>query len=346
MVKALVIGATGYAGVELVRLLSRHRRVQLVGVTSQSHVDKPLSFVYPHLSGHVSLICKEQEMLDKISEADVVFVALPHGYSAPVVRKALDSGIKVIDLGADFRFDEADSYEEWYGEQHKEPELLAISVYGLPEVNRSKIKEAQLIANPGCYPTSTLLGLAPLVRERMVDLNSIVIDSKSGISGAGRKLTLATHFAESNENVSAYNVARHRHTPEIEQELAKLAGEKVKVTFTPHLIPMTRGILSTIYASLTEATNSDKLREIYLDYYRHEPFIRILPEEQWPHTKWVYGSNYCDLNLRVDHRTNRVIVVSAIDNLVKGAAGQAVQNMNLMFGFPETEGLEVVPVFP
>lgn len=340
------MGATGYTGVELVRLLSLHQEVELVALTTQSYEEQEYDQVYPSMTGYVDKKCVSQDSQDFIAESDVIFVALPHGHAVPVAREALKQGKKVIDLGADFRFDRREVYEQWYKVEHSGEDLLEEAVYGLPEIRREAIKGARLIANPGCYPTSIILALAPALKHGLIDPDSIIIDAKSGVSGAGRKLTLSSHYGEVNEGVHAYGVAGHRHTPEIEQELGKLAGKEVRVSFTPHLLPMTRGILSTIYAQAQEGLTEKKLRETYGEFYEHEPFVHLLPPGQWPHTKWVYGSNNCLLGLTLDTRTGRVIICSAIDNLVKGASGQAVQNMNLMFGLPETTGLKFPGIYP
>lgn len=346
MIKASIIGATGYTGAELVRLLSRHGQVQLVGLTSQSFVGEDITSIYPNLRGLVHKVCQEEDVTMLAQQSDILFIALPHGHSAPVVQEAIARGKKVVDLGADFRLDNEETYAQWYGMPHSIPELLSNAVYGLPELNREFIKKASIVANPGCYPTSVLLGLAPALKRGLVDTRTIIIDAKSGVSGAGRKLALDVHYSQCNESIHAYGVAGHRHTPEIEQELSKLAGEKITVTFTPHLTPMTRGILSTIYASLHEPLDSSQVRDIYIDFYQAERFVHVLPAGQWPRTKWVTGSNNCYLQIAVDERTGRLIVVSVIDNLVKGASGQAVQNMNLLFGFDEAAGLDVGGMFP
>lgn len=346
MIKVGVIGATGYAGEELVRILARHPQVELVALTSQSYAGKSMAEVYPSLTGYVNLNCEDQDVPGVVGRSEVVMVALPHGHSAPVAREVAARGKKMVDLGADFRFDLADTYQKWYSHEHEAADLLAQAVYGLPELHRRRIRETWLVANPGCYPTGAILALAPALAEGLIDPASIIIDAKSGVSGAGRGLALGSLYAEVNESVHPYNVGRHRHTPEIEQELTRLAGRDVVVSFTPHLMPMTRGILSTVYATLTVPLSPEQVREAYRRFYRDEDFVRLLPEGQWPHTKWVYGSNHCHLNLTVDGRTGRLVVVSAIDNLVKGAAGQAVQNMNLLFGLPENLGLDYPGLCP
>ncbi|MDS1029349.1 N-acetyl-gamma-glutamyl-phosphate reductase [Bacillota bacterium LX-D] len=346
MIKASIIGATGYTGIELVRILLNHPEVELEALTSQSYVEEDFSAVYPNITGYIQKKCTEDNIEEIVKYSDVVFVALPHGHAVPVAKEVLRQGKKIIDLGADFRFRQSDVYENWYKVKHSGSELLAKAVYGLPELNREEIKKNTIIGNPGCYPTSIILALAPALQKKLVNTDTLIIDSKSGVSGAGRKTGLGNHYAEVNESVHAYGVATHRHTPEIEQELSKLTGNKVTITFTPHLMPMTRGILSTIYATLNSKLNETEVREIYETFYAQEPFVHVLPKGQWPHTKWVYGSNNCFLNLTIDTRTNRLIIVSVIDNLVKGASGQAVQNMNLLFGFPETTALQIPGLFP
>lgn len=346
MIKASIIGATGYTGVELVRILSGHPAVQLQVLTSQSYVGENISDIYPNLKGKVDLTCSDQDIPQVIAASDVIFVALPHGHSVPVVQEAVRQGKKVIDLGADFRFRRAEVYEEWYQVKHEAPELAATAVYGLPEIYREQIKKAAVVANPGCYPTCSILALAPALKGGLIRPETVIIDAKSGLSGAGRKATLTTHYGEVNENVNPYGVAGHRHTPEIEQELAALAGREFPVSFTPHLLPMTRGILATCYAAVQPGVTEKDLREVYEEFYAGEPFVHLLPPGVWPHTKWVYGSNRCLVNVTVDRRTNRLIACAVIDNLVKGASGQAVQNMNLLFGLPETMALEFNGIYP
>lgn len=345
-IRAGIIGATGYTGVELVRILSRHPGVELVGLTTKSYAGMTLHEVYPHLYKYNDITCEELNLPELLDLSDVVFVALPHGHAMPVALEAARRGKKVIDLGADFRLADYRVYEKWYKVEHTAKELLSEAVYGLPELNREKIKGAWLVANPGCYPTSVILGLAPLLKRGLVDTGSIIIDSKSGVSGAGRGLSLGSHFCEVNENFKAYKVAAHRHTPEIEQELGKLAGKDITVSFTPHLLPVTRGILSTIYAKLAEPLGNEEARKIYLDYYKDEFFVRVLPGGVLPQTKWVAGTNHCDIGVTVDSRTGRVIVISAIDNVVKGASGQAVQNMNIACGLPEETALAGPGLYP
>ncbi|MGB9661836.1 MAG: N-acetyl-gamma-glutamyl-phosphate reductase [Moorellaceae bacterium] len=346
MIKTGIIGATGYTGAELVRLLVRHPHIRLVALTSQSFAGQAMAGVYPSLQGFTEAICEDLTPGEVLSRVEVVFLALPHGHAVPVAEEAEKRGIRVIDLGADLRFREAEVYEQWYGIKHTNPELAARAVYGLPEIYRAEIASARVVANPGCYPTSVILALAPLLKGGYIDPRTIIIDAKSGVSGAGRQAQLTSLFVECNENIHPYGVTTHRHTPEIEQELSRLAGETVRVSFTPHLLPISRGILSTIYANLKKEVPEEDLRRAYREFYREAPFVKLLPPGQWPHTRWVYGSNFCHLNLAVDRRTGRVIVASAIDNLTKGASGQAIQNLNLMFGWPETTGLDYPGLCP
>jgi N-acetyl-gamma-glutamyl-phosphate reductase len=346
LIKVGIIGSTGYTGAELVRFLSRHPQVKLVAVTSQSYIGKELTEVYPHLNRYSELICEEQDIPKLAKECDVIFTALPHGLSMDVVAEAAARGKKVIDLGADFRFDNQEIYEEWYKVNHTVPKLLKEAVYGLPEIHKKKIIKANIIGNPGCYPTSIILGMAPLLKNKLIEIDTIIADSKSGVSGAGRGLNLGAHYAECNDSIKAYNIGVHRHTPEIEQELGKLAENELRINFTPHLTPMTRGILSTVYSKLKTDISTEQLIEVYREFYEEKFFVRILPKGVLPQTKWVYGSNFCDIGLAVDPRTGRVIVCSAIDNLVKGASGQAIQNMNLIFGLPENTGIDQAPLFP
>ncbi len=339
MIEAAVLGATGYTGIELIRLINAHPDVSLALATSESHDGKKISDVHPQFYGQTDLILGKMEPDQVPSTIDVVFCALPHGSSAEAGAVLHKKGFRVIDLSADFRLKNPAAYSQWYNLDHPHPELLECSVYGLPELYKEQVKNAGLIANPGCYPTGIILALAPLLKNNMIDLKSIIIDAKSGVSGAGRAPKQPFHFPECTENFKAYRVASHQHTPEIEQELSRLAENQLKVTFTPHLVPMIRGILSTIYLKLNKEQSESELNNLYLDFYGGSPFVRILKPPALPETRFVRGSNYCDLALKLDSRTGQLIILSAIDNLVKGAAGQAVQNMNLMFGFSETAGL-------
>lgn len=345
-IRAGVIGATGYAGAELVRILSDHPSVGIAGLTTQSYAGMPFWEVYPHLYKHTNMMCEELNLPDLVEKCDIIFTALPHGHSMPVAAEVVRQGKKIVDLGADFRFNDTGVYEKWYKVEHTENVINGQAVYGLPEIHRDSIKDAGVVANPGCYPTSAILGLAPLLKGGLVETRGIVIDSKSGVSGAGRALSLNTHYCEVNESIKAYNVGVHRHTPEIEQELSGLAGEGLVVSFTPHLTPMNRGILGTIYASLKPGAGREEIDELYREFYRDSSFVRILPQGMLPSTKQVLGSNHCDIGIVVDDRTGRVVVLSAIDNLIKGASGQAVQNMNIMFGLPEDAGLGRPGMYP
>jgi len=346
MIKAGIIGATGYAGAELVRLLIGHKEAEVVWYGSRSYIDEKYSDVYRNLFQIVDARCLEDNMEELAKQADVIFTATPQGFCASVMNENILSRTKVIDLSADFRIKDVYVYEKWYGIQHKSPQFIEEAVYGLCEINREKIKNARLVANPGCYTTCSILTAYPLAREGVIDMRTLIVDAKSGTSGAGRGAKVQNLFCEVNENMKAYGVASHRHTPEIEEQLGYAAGENVIINFTPHLVPMNRGILATEYASLKKDVSEKDIRAIYEKYYKNEKFIRILDEGVYPETRWVEGSNYVDIGFKIDKRTNRIIMMGAIDNLVKGAAGQAVQNMNLMFGLPESEGLELVPVFP
>ena len=345
MIKVGIVGATGYAGEQLVWILHNHKEVSIEFYSSHNYADIVFSEIYKNFSGFIDTKCVDMEQAFACLECiDVLFIALPHGKAFKLTEKALSLGVKVIDLGADFRLNTKEEYEKWYELEHESAGLLDSAVYGLCELNRERIKGCKLLANPGCYPTATILGLAPLLKNKLIDANSIIIDAKSGVSGAGRSASIATLFTECNESIKAYGVASHRHTPEIEQELSKLAGEALMVSFTPHLVPMNRGILSTCYASLKASITSEELQKWYQDFYRSEYFVKIL--DTLPETRWVRGSNLCHIGMKLDKRTNRVIIVSAIDNLIKGAAGQAVQNMNIMFGIEETEGLGFLALAP
>jgi N-acetyl-gamma-glutamyl-phosphate reductase len=345
MIKAGIIGATGYAGEQLVWILHNHAAVSIEFYSSHNYSNIKFDEIYCNFYGFIKDLCIDmEEAMKSLHKIDALFIALPHGKAFELTEKALSLGVKVIDLGADFRLDSHECYEKWYGISHDLPSLINNAVYGLTELNREKIKACNLLANPGCYPTATILGLAPLLKNKLIDVNSIIIDAKSGVSGAGRAASIATLFTECNESIKAYGVASHRHTPEIEQELSELAEEKLLVSFTPHLVPMNRGILSTCYSSLKADITETKLINLYKDFYIDEYFVRVI--DGLPETRWVRGSNLCHIGVKVDTRTNRVIVVSAIDNLIKGAAGQAVQNMNIMFGLKETSGLEFLSMAP
>ena len=338
MIKAAVLGATGYAGIELVRILTNHPEAEIALLGSKSFAGQSISEEYPNLRGILEKECEETD-IDKVAECDVAFTALPHGASKDVIPAIIERGVKVIDLSGDFRYDDIAVYEKWYGQKHSSPELLAESVYGLPELYRDKIKTARLIGNPGCYTTCSILGAYPLLKSGAGCAENIIIDAKSGVTGAGRGLSQQVHFCECTENMKAYKVACHRHTSEIEQELSHAAGKEVLVSFTPHLIPVKRGILSTIYINLNKKYTTQELVEIYKEFYRDEPFIRVKEDGMLPETKHVAGSNYVDIGVVADERLQRAVVVSALDNIGKGAAGQAVQNMNVLFGLDEGTAL-------
>jgi N-acetyl-gamma-glutamyl-phosphate reductase len=345
MIKVGIVGATGYAGEQLVWILSNHGYAKVDFLGTHNYARTGFQEIYRNYSGFVEDKCIDlDQAYDRLENIDVLFIALPHGKAFKLTEKALSLGVKVIDLGADFRLKDRAIYESWYELEHEAPSFLADAVYGLSELNREKIKSCNLLANPGCYPTATILGLAPLLQHKLINVNSIIIDAKSGVSGAGRSANIATLFTECNESIKAYGVAGHRHTPEIEQELSKLAEEAAVVSFTPHLVPMNRGILSTCYSSLKTTITTEELQVLYKDFYKNEYFIKVL--DVLPETRWVRGSNLCHIGMKVDKRTNRAIILSAIDNLVKGAAGQAVQNMNIMFGLKETEGLKLLAMAP
>ncbi|SCP97107.1 N-acetyl-gamma-glutamyl-phosphate reductase [Anaerobium acetethylicum] len=346
MIKAGIIGATGYAGGELVRILMGHKEVEIKWYGSRSYIDKKYYEVYQNMFQIVDDTCLDDNMEALADQVDVIFTATPQGLCASLLNEGILSKVKVVDLSADYRIKDVKTYEEWYGIEHKTPQYIEEAVYGLCEINREDVKKARLVANPGCYPTCSTLSIYPLIKEGLIDPNTIIIDAKSGTSGAGRGAKLDNLYCEVNENIKAYGVAVHRHTPEIEEQLGYAAGADVKINFTPHLVPMNRGILITAYASLNKKATYEEVKAAYDKYYGSEKFVRVLDKDVCPQTKWVEGSNYVDVNFKIDDRTNRIIMMGAMDNLVKGAAGQAVQNMNLMFGFKETMGLELVPMFP
>ncbi len=346
MVKVGIIGSTGYAGNELVRLLLGHKDVQIVWYGSRSYIDKKYSQVYQNMFKLVDDVCRDDNMEELASQVDVIFTATPQGLCASLVNDDILSKVKIIDLSADFRLKDVKVYEEWYKLEHAAPQYIDEAVYGLCELNRDKIKNTRILANPGCYTTCSILSIYPLVKEGLVNPQSIIIDAKSGTSGAGRGAKVANLYCEVNESIKAYGVGTHRHTPEIEEQLSYAAGEDIKLIFTPHLVPMNRGILVTAYADLKEGVTDEMIRSAYEKYYADEYFIRLLDKDVCPETRWVEGSNYVDINYKIEPRTGRVIIMGAIDNLVKGAAGQAVQNMNIMFGFDEKEGLMGAPMFP
>ena len=346
MIRVGSIGATGYAGGELVRLLMNHKEAEIKWYGSRSYIDKKYYEVYQNFFQIVDDKCMDDNMEALANEVDVIFTATPQGLCASLVNEDILNKVKIVDLSADFRIKDVATYEKWYGIEHKSPQFIEEAVYGLCEINREDIKKARLIANPGCYPTCSTLSIYPLAKEGLIDMNTVIIDAKSGTSGAGRGAKVDNLYCEVNENIKAYGVASHRHTPEIEEQLTYASGENVLLNFTPHLVPMNRGILITAYATLKKDVTYEEVKAIYDKYYANEKFVRVLDKDVCPQTKWVEGSNYVDVNFKIDPRTKRIIMMGAMDNLVKGAAGQAVQNMNLMFGLKESEGLELVPMFP
>jgi len=337
--KVVIVGATGYVGIEIVKLLIRHPNIDISSVISQSFVGQKISDVYPFLKNIFDMECSELDINSLPEKGDIFINCLPHGVSKDFIPLLLQKGKRIIDHGGDFRYKNVEVYEKWYKTKHELPELLKISVYGLPEIYREKIRDAVLVANPGCYPTCSILGIAPLLVNKLIDTKSIIIDAVSGISGAGRKADIMYQFCESAENFKAYNVATHRHTSEIEQELSYLANEEITVSFTPHLAPIKRGMLATIYANLKEDAGTAEIIARYNEFYRGENFVRVMDEGKFPETKYVAGTNFIDIGIAVDKRTRRVIILSAIDNLGKGASGQAVQDLNLMCGYPEHTAL-------
>lgn len=346
MIKVGIIGATGYAGSELVRILLAHKEAEIVWYGSRSYIDQKYASIYQNFFQLVDAKCLDDNMEELAKKVDVIFTATPQGLCASLINEDILSKTKVIDLSADFRIKDVKVYEEWYKIQHKSPQYIDEAVYGLCEINREDVKGARLVANPGCYTTCSILTCYPLVKEGLIDPNTIIIDAKSGTSGAGRGAKVDNLFCEVNENMKAYGVATHRHTPEIEEQLGYACGKQIRLNFTPHLVPMNRGILATAYATLTKEVTYEEVKAVYDKYYEKEKFVRVLEKDVCPQTKCVEGSNYVDVNFKIDPRTGRIIMMGAIDNLVKGAAGQAVQNMNLMFGLKESEGLELVPMFP
>jgi N-acetyl-gamma-glutamyl-phosphate reductase len=345
MIKVGIIGATGYVGEQLAWFLYKHPQVNVDFYHSHNYANIVYNNIYTNFYDFIQDVCVNMETaMSKLSNINVLFIAMPHGKAFEITEKALSLGVKVIDLGADFRLKSKDVYEDWYGVKHESAELLENAVYGLTELNRDAIKKCKLLANPGCYPTATILALTPLLKNKLIDVNSIIVDAKSGVSGAGRTANIGSLFTECNESIKAYAVATHRHTPEIEQELSALSSENVIISFTPHLVPMNRGILSTCYASLKKDIATEEVIALYRDFYKDDYFVKII--NGFPETRWVRGSNLCHIGIKVDKRTKRVIIISAIDNLIKGAAGQAVQNMNIMFGLEETTGLEIIAMAP
>lgn len=348
MINIAIIGATGYSGQELIRLLVRHPAAKIKYLSSRSYVGQKINNIYKNFNGlnfDGAEICVEEDIEQFSKNCDVIFLALPHGIASQKITPKILEVTKIIDIGADFRIRDVNVYKKWYGVEHFGKNLLSKAVYGLPEIDREPIKTARLLANPGCYATCSILSLAPFINAGVIDTASIIIDAKSGTSGAGRGLSTGNLFCEVNENFKAYKIASHRHTPEIEQALG-LNKEGKQIIFTPHLLPVNRGILTTIYANLTKNLSQEELKQIVKDFYKNEQFIRVLQDDQSAEIRWVKGSNYFDINVFKDNRTNRLIITSALDNLVKGAAGQAIQNMNLMFGIVENTGLNNLGIFP
>lgn len=346
MVKVAICGGSGYTGAELLRMLRLHPKVEITAVTSEKSAGKRVTDLFPHLVGYEHLVYQTLDRAELVSKADLFFLALPHAASQEAVDFFFRKGKKVIDLSADYRLDSPDIYEAWYKTPHHYPETLKRAVYGLPELYRKQVKKARLIANPGCYPTSAILALAPALKKGLIDPERLVVDSKSGTTGAGRKADLAISFCEVNEGFKAYGIAAHRHTPEIEQEVSKLAGFDVALNFTPHLVPMDRGILTTAYGRLKVQVDTETVQKIYRKSYAEEPFVHVLENGVLPNTKYVRGSNHCMIGIKVNSRTNTLIMVAAIDNLVKGASGQAIQNMNIMLGLEETMGIAHLGMYP
>lgn len=351
MIKVGIIGSTGYAGAELVRILLNHKEAEIVWYGSRSYVDEAYAAVYRNMFELVEDKCLDDNIAELAECVDVIFTATPQGYLAGVLTEDILNKVKIVDLSADYRIKDVAVYEKWYGIEHKSPQFIEEAVYGLCEINREDIKGKRLVANPGCYTTCSILTAYPMVKEGMIEANTLIVDAKSGTSGAGRGAKLPNLFCEINENMKAYGVASHRHTPEIEEQLGYAAGEEITINFTPHLVPMNRGILVTEYASLKKKSDGtyptyEEVKAVYDKYYKEETFVRVLPKGECPETKWVEGSNFVDVNFVIDERTGRIIMMGALDNLVKGAAGQAVQNMNLIFGLLENEGLMMVPMFP
>ena len=346
MIKVGIIGSTGYAGQEIVRILLQHPGAEIVWYGSRSYINEKYSSVFGNMVDLVDEKCMGEDMDALAAQADVIFTATPQGLCSKLVNDKILSQAKIIDLSADFRIKDVAKYEQWYGITHPSPQFIDEAVYGLCEVNREQIRSARLLANPGCFPTCSTLSIYPLAKEGLIDMKTVIVDAKSGVSGAGRGAKVQNLYCEVNESIKAYGIASHRHTPEIEDQLSYASGETVTINFTPHLVPMNRGILTTSYATLKQSVSTEEVRGIYQKYYGQEYFIRVLDPDVYPETRWVEGSNFADVNFKIDERTNRIIMLGAIDNVVKGAAGQAVQNMNLMFGLAENTGLQIVPMFP
>lgn len=346
MINVGIIGSTGYAGGELARLLLQREDIKIKWFGSKSYIGRKYSEVFPNVFQITDEKCMDDNIEELAEQADVIFMATPQGLSSSLLNEDILNKTRIIDLSGDYRIKDVKVYEKWYGITHQSTEFLKEAVYGLSELNREQVKKGRLIANPGCYPTCSALTVYPLLKEGIIDRDSIIIDAKSGTSGAGRGAKGSNLYCEVNENIKAYGVTSHRHTPEIEEQFSLISGHEVKINFTPHLVPMNRGILITSYASLQKEVSYEEVQDIYSDYYNKEYFIRVLEKGICPETKWVKGSNFVDVNFQIDERTNRIIMMGAMDNLVKGAAGQAVQNMNIMFGLEENKGLKLVPIFP
>lgn len=346
MIKVGIIGSTGYAGNELVRLLTQRSDVDIVWYGSHSYVGQRYADIYRNFFQLIDSVCLEDNLDELADKVNVIFTATPQGLCSSLISEDILKKVKIIDLSADFRIKDVSVYEKWYGIKHSSPEFIDEAVYGLCEINRDKVKDARIVANPGCYPTCTTLSILPALKEGIIDPQSIIIDAKSGVSGAGRGAKVQNLYCEVNESIKAYGVTNHRHTPEIEEQLSYIAGEEVMINFTPHLVPMNRGILITAYANLNRHITYDEVRAAFEKYYKNEKFVRVLDKDITPETRNVHGSNYVDINFKIDERTHRLIMMGAMDNLVKGAAGQAIQNMNIMFGIPEDKGLNQVPMFP
>lgn len=346
MIKVGIIGSTGYAGQEIVRILLQHPDAEIVWYGSRSYIDEKYSSIFGNMVDLVDEKCLGEDMDALAAQVDVIFTATPQGLCSTLVNENILSQTKIIDLSADFRIKDVAKYEQWYGITHSSPKFIDEAVYGLCEVNREQIRGARLLANPGCFPTCSTLSIYPLAKEGLIDMNTVIVDAKSGVSGAGRGAKVQNLYCEVNESIKAYGITSHRHTPEIEDQLSYASGEMVIINFTPHLVPMNRGILTTSYATLKQPMSEKEIRDVYQKYYAEEYFVRVLDPDVYPETRWVEGSNFVDVNFKIDERTGRIIMLGAIDNVVKGAAGQAVQNMNLMFGLEETTGLQIVPMFP
>lgn len=346
MINVGIIGSTGYGGGELARLLLQREDIKIKWFGSRSYINKKYTEIFPNMFQFTDSKCMDHNIEELAEQVDVIFMATPGGLSASLLKEDILNKTRIIDLSGDYRFKDVSVYEQWYNKTHQSPEFIEEAVYGLCELNRSQIKKGRIIANPGCYPTCSILTIYPLLKEGIIDSNSIIIDAKSGCSGAGRGAKVPNLYCEVNENIKAYQVTKHRHTPEIEEQLSIILEQEVRINFTPHLVPMNRGILITAYANLLGDVSYEKVRSIYNQYYGEEYFVRILEEGIPPETKWVEGSNFVDVNFQIDERTNRIIMMGAMDNLVKGAAGQAIQNMNIMFGLEEKKGLNMIPIFP